>query len=52
MAGRTDDPSDATFQDHLAIAKRFEPLEVPHVTVDNSGDWERTRERIEDILSR
>lgn len=46
IAARTDDASDAGVADYYRIREAFDPLSRPHVTVDNSGDWEGTRERV------
>jgi len=46
IAARTDDASDAGVADYDRIREAFESLSRPHETVDNSGDWERTRTQV------
>ena len=46
IAGRTDDVSDAGLEEYRTIREAFDPLERPHVTVDNSGDWSATRKQV------
>lgn len=46
IAARTDDASDASVADYYRVREAFESLSRSHVTVDNSGDWERTRKRV------
>ncbi|WP_123536363.1 AAA family ATPase [Halosimplex salinum] len=48
IRGREDDPSDADVAVYENARERFEPLEREHVTIDNSGDLERTRRQIDD----
>jgi predicted kinase len=43
---REDDASDADVSVYQSIRKRFEPVELPHVTVDNSGYWWNTMEEV------
>lgn len=45
---REDDPSDADFEIYQSIRDRYEPLELPHVTIDNSDWWFTTRQRMRD----
>jgi hypothetical protein len=47
---RTDTVSDATYENHLELKSEFDAFERPHVTVDNAGAWERTREQIVDAI--
>jgi predicted kinase len=46
IAARTDDASDAGLAEYYHIKEEFDPLGRPHVTVDNAGDWDRTREQV------
>lgn len=50
IAARTDDASDAGVEDYYRIREAFDPLSRSHVTVDNSGGWERTREQVRAAL--
>lgn len=50
IAGRTDGVSDATFQNHLELKAEFEAFDRPHIGVDNSGAWERTREQLSRVF--
>lgn len=43
---RTGDVSDAGLEEYYLIRDKFDPLGLTHVTVDNSGGWDRTREQI------
>lgn len=43
---RTDDASDAGFAEYRHIREHFDALSREHVTVDNSGDWSRTRQHL------
>lgn len=45
---REGDPSDADFEVYAMLRERFEPVAMEHVTVDNSGDVEATREQVAD----
>lgn len=36
---REDDASDADFTIYQSIRDRFEPIELPHTEIDNSGSW-------------
>ena len=47
---RTDTVSDATYENHLELKSTFDAFERPHVTVDNSGAWGRTREQVVDAI--
>jgi predicted kinase len=47
---RTDTVSDATYENHLELNAAFDALERDHTRLDNSGSWERTRERLDDVL--
>lgn len=44
---RTDDASDAGIEEYYQIRAAFDPLSRDHVTVDNSGEWVRTREQLQ-----
>jgi predicted kinase len=46
IAARTDDPSEAEFEDYRAIAAEFEPIERGHHVIDNAGTVERTRQQV------
>ena len=50
MAARTDDPSEAEFEDYRAIAAEFEPLERDHHAVDNAGSVEETERQVREAL--
>jgi predicted kinase len=41
------DVSDADFEVHRQFRERFEPVEMDHTTVDNSGDEAETRRQVE-----
>lgn len=43
---RTDDASDAGIEEYYRIRATFDPLSRDHLTVDNSGEWSRTREQL------
>jgi predicted kinase len=45
---REDDESDADVEIHVKFRDQFEPLEVDHVTVDNSGSLAATREQVDE----
>lgn len=45
---REDDPSDADFEVYTMLRERFDPVSMDHVTVDNSGGIEATREQVAD----
>ena len=46
IAQRTDTASDAAFEDYLTLKAEFDEFQRPHETVDNSGAWADTRERL------
>lgn len=48
VRARTDDESDAEFDDHLALKAEFEALARPHVTIDNSGPLAATKRELRD----
>ena len=50
---RENDASDADFSIYQSIRDRFEPIEFPHVEIDNSGYWWDTMEqcRSKDLYS-
>lgn len=50
IENRTDDVSDAAFEEYLLHREQFEPLERTHVTIDNSGSLEATRRQIDHHL--
>ncbi len=50
IAARTNDPSEAEFEDYRTIAAEFEPLERDHHVVDNAGSAERTEQRVREAL--
>lgn len=47
---RTDTVSDATYENHRELKSEFDAFACPHVTIDNSGAWERTREQVVDAI--
>lgn len=51
ITARTDDPSEAEFEDYRSIAAEFEPLERGHHAVDNSGTVERTERQVREALA-
>jgi predicted kinase len=46
IADRTDDASDAGVEEYRRIRAEFDPVSHPHLTIDNAGDWSRTREQV------
>lgn len=50
IAQRTDGVSDAAFDEYLLLKSEFDDFERPHATVDNSGPWEQTRERVLELF--
>ena len=50
LAERTDDPSDAVFENYRVIRRAFDPVGRDHVTVDNSGSLDRTRAAVRDLF--
>jgi len=48
IRARTDDASDADFEVYKLHRESFEPVEIPHVTVDNSDDLAATRRQVAD----
>jgi predicted kinase len=42
-----DGVSDADFEVHLALRERFEPVEMDHLAVDNSGSEAETRRQVD-----
>jgi predicted kinase len=46
ITDRTDDASDAGVKEYYQVREEFDPLSRPHITVDNAGDWARTREQV------
>ncbi len=50
IAAREDDASDADIQVYHEFRDRFEPLRLPHVTVDNSGTVAATRSQVAALL--
>lgn len=52
IAARTDDASDAGVEDYYRVREAFESLSRTHETVDNSGDWDRTRKQVCGALDR
>lgn len=51
IAARTDDPSEAGFEDYRSIAAEFEPLERDHRVIDNAGAVERTERQVREALA-
>ncbi|MEZ3115352.1 AAA family ATPase [Halobaculum sp. MBLA0147] len=50
LADREDDASDADFAVHRSIREQFEPLELAHARIDNSGTAAATRRQVEERL--
>lgn len=50
IASRSGDESDADFAVHTRLREEFDPVELDHVTVRNSGALERTRRRIDRLV--
>ncbi|RLM57169.1 AAA family ATPase [Halobellus sp. Atlit-31R] len=50
IAAREGDESDADVEVYREFRERYEPIELPHVTVDNSGAFEATRDRLDALL--
>lgn len=46
IRARTDDESDADFDVYMLHKESFEPVQVPHVTVDNSDGLDATRRQV------
>lgn len=51
ITARTDDPSEAEFDDYRTIAAEFEPLERDHHAIDNSGTVEQTEQQVRTALA-
>lgn len=47
IENRTDTVSDATFDQHLKLRRKFEPIERDHVVIDNSGSIAETKRQID-----
>jgi hypothetical protein len=50
IAAREDDASDADVRIHRHYRDLFEPVERPHVEIDNAGELDRTHEQVESAL--
>lgn len=50
IAARTDDPSEAEFEDYRSIAAEFDPLKRDHHVIDNAGTVERTERQVREAL--
>ena len=50
IAAREGDASDADVAVHRRFRERFEPIRLPHATVDNSGDIAATRAQVAALL--
>ncbi len=50
ISERTDDESDADPELHSRFRDLFEPIEVDHVVVDNSGELSETMARIDELF--
>lgn len=50
IAAREGDVSDADFEVHTTLREQFEPIEVDHVTVDNSDGLDRTLREVRAYL--
>jgi predicted kinase len=46
IAERTGGVSDAAFDEYLLLKSEFDEFTRPHAAIDNSGPWDRTRERV------
>lgn len=52
IRARTDDHSDADVEVHDLYRETFDPVEMDHVVVDNSGDLSETLDRVGDVFGR
>jgi len=50
IAARENDASDADFAVYRQFRERYEPIELPHATVDNSGGVDATEARVDALL--
>ena len=50
IAAREGDESDADFEIHRRFRERYEPIELDHVAIDNSGDRASMRAQLDDAL--
>jgi predicted kinase len=50
IAARTDGVSDAAFDEYLLLKSEFDTFVRSHMSVDNSGAWEDTREAVLDLF--
>jgi len=50
IAAREDDESDADVEVHRRFRERYEPIRLPHATVDNSGTAAATRAQVAALL--
>lgn len=50
LAERTDDPSDAVFENYRTIRRSFDPVRRDHTTVDNSDSLDQTRAAVRDLF--
>ena len=50
IRAREDDASDADVAVHRQFRERYDPIELPHATVDNSGELDATRAQIDALL--
>ncbi|RLM89898.1 kinase [Halobellus sp. Atlit-38R] len=50
IAARENDASEADIDIYRQFKERYEPIEIPHVRIDNSGDLASTREQIVAVL--
>jgi predicted kinase len=48
IRAREEDESDADVEVHAMFREQFDPLEVDHVTVDNSGELAATRQQVDE----
>lgn len=48
---RTDDPSDADYSVYQLLETEFEPIRVPHFSVDNSGSKAEMRQQVSDFFA-
>ncbi|MFB6250869.1 MAG: AAA family ATPase [Halobellus sp.] len=50
IARREDDESDADFEIHRRFRERYEPIELDHVRIDNSGGLDSMRSQLDDVF--
>jgi predicted kinase len=50
IRAREDGVSDAGIETHLMFREQFDPLQVEHVVVDNSGSLSNTHEQVDELV--